>query len=255
MPHQIKLFPYKIGSNSARELATNLGVKRVRPNGTYRPRVNHLVINWGNSSRPSWYHNDINWINHPDSVKMASNKLAAFRAMKANSVSIPKYTTDINEALTWINNGSTVVERHLLNSHSGNGIILCSDRNDLQQAPMYVEYIKKKHEYRVHVFNGEVIDVQQKKRRVNFDGEINHQVRNHHTGWIYARGNIRYDVAIEQLAINAVNSINGLIFGAVDIIWNEFQNRYYVLEINTAPGLEGTTVQKYQEAITKFNGE
>ena len=40
-------------------------------------------------------------------------------------------------------------------------------------------------------------------------------------------------------------------FGAVDIIWNEKENKCYVLEINTAPGLVGTTLTKYTEAFTK----
>ena len=43
----------------------------------------------------------------------------------------------------------------------------------------------------------------------------------------------------------------GLKIGAVDIIWNELENKCYVLEINTAPGLEGTTLVKYTEAILK----
>jgi glutathione synthase/RimK-type ligase-like ATP-grasp enzyme len=38
---------------------------------------------------------------------------------------------------------------------------------------------------------------------------------------------------------------SGLDFGAVDVIWNERQQRAYVLEINSAPGLEGTTIDDY----------
>jgi D-alanine-D-alanine ligase-like ATP-grasp enzyme len=41
-------------------------------------------------------------------------------------------------------------------------------------------------------------------------------------------------------------------FGAVDIIYNAKRNECYVLEVNTAPGLEGTTVEKY---ATKFASE
>jgi D-alanine-D-alanine ligase-like ATP-grasp enzyme len=38
-------------------------------------------------------------------------------------------------------------------------------------------------------------------------------------------------------------------FGAVDVIWNEKQQRAYVLEVNTAPGLEGQTVDDYARGI------
>jgi len=52
------------------------------------------------------------------------------------------------------------------------------------------------------------------------------------------------------VALAAVSAL-GLDFGAVDIIYNEHENQYYVLEVNTAPGLEGTTVEKYAEAFAK----
>jgi D-alanine-D-alanine ligase-like ATP-grasp enzyme len=37
----------------------------------------------------------------------------------------------------------------------------------------------------------------------------------------------------------------GLDFGAVDVIWNAQKEKPYVLEINTAPGLEGQTIADY----------
>jgi len=42
----------------------------------------------------------------------------------------------------------------------------------------------------------------------------------------------------------------GLDFGAVDIVYNENDNKAYVLEINTAPGLSGTTLEKYVEVFS-----
>ena len=41
----------------------------------------------------------------------------------------------------------------------------------------------------------------------------------------------------------------GLDFGAVDVIYNGHSNRAYVLEINTAPGLTGTTLDNYAAAL------
>ena len=43
----------------------------------------------------------------------------------------------------------------------------------------------------------------------------------------------------------------GLDFGAVDVIWNEHESKAYVLEINTAPGLEGSTVEDYKEFFNR----
>ena len=38
-------------------------------------------------------------------------------------------------------------------------------------------------------------------------------------------------------------------FGAFDVIYNQKKNQAFVLECNTAPGIEGTTLDNYVEAI------
>ena len=116
-------------------------------------------------------------------------------------------------------------------------------------APLYTQYKPKKHEYRVHVMNEEVIDVQKKALRRGSEGN-NFQIRTHDNGYIYMRNAIRVPEDAKTYAIQAVDAC-GLDFGAVDIIWNERENKSYVLEINTAPGLEGTTVEKYAETIRR----
>lgn len=50
------------------------------------------------------------------------------------------------------------------------------------------------------------------------------------------------------MALAACNAL-GLESGAVDIIWNEKENKCYVLEVNTAPGICGITTKKYTDAI------
>jgi D-alanine-D-alanine ligase-like ATP-grasp enzyme len=46
-----------------------------------------------------------------------------------------------------------------------------------------------------------------------------------------------------------VSAIN-LSFGAADIIYSRKKNAAFVLEVNTAPGIEGLTVLDYANAIT-----
>jgi glutathione synthase/RimK-type ligase-like ATP-grasp enzyme len=45
----------------------------------------------------------------------------------------------------------------------------------------------------------------------------------------------------------------GLDFGAVDIIQDDGGN-FYVLEVNTAPGLEGQTIKSYAEGFNAYQG-
>lgn len=214
----------------------------------FRPKSKNTVINWGLSTKPAWYTEPCaaRIINPFEKVAVAANKLSTFNALKeAGNVPIPEYTIDRAVALDWVSNGILAVGRTKLNGHSGAGIILAAREEDVpENCPLYVKYIKKKAEFRVHVAFGKVIDVQQKRKRSDYDGDVDYAIRNHHTGWVYCRENVELNDRLRDAAINAVTAV-GLDFGAVDIIYNEYRDAYYVLEVNTAPGLEGTSVEKY----------
>jgi hypothetical protein len=183
---------------------------------------------------------------------MAGNKLSAFNAFRVANLAIPEFTNSQQEAERWYNAGETIVCRTLLNAHSGRGIVL--SRLDLARpvvrAPLFVKYKKKRREYRVHVFQGEVIDVCEKRRfrRERRPDAFDGYIRNYVNGWAFCRSNMWKPNDLDALAINACQCLQ-LDFGAVDIIWNERENKSYLLEVNTAPGLQGTTLKNYISAI------
>jgi glutathione synthase/RimK-type ligase-like ATP-grasp enzyme len=86
--------------------------------------------------------------------------------------------------------------------------------------------------------------MRRERRPDEFDGYI----RNHSNGWIFASNDVVEPADLRPLATAACNSL-GMDFGAVDIIWNERDNKCYLLEVNSAPGLEGITLMKYTQAI------
>lgn len=249
-PKRIIITPYKMGSASAKELqqilkaTTNRRVLRVRKTSTtYKRRVSDYHINWGNCANVPWAALD-----QERAKAIARNKLKTFEKFKEHNICHPEWTTSSEQAVTWCQEGKEVVARTTLFGHSGQGIIMCLEHLNTAHfplAPLYVQYKKKKNEYRVHVFNGQVIDVQQKKRRAGFEGR-NNQIRNHQNGWVYCRDDIMEPQDLRTLAVSATTAI-GLMYGAVDIIWNEKENKCYCLEINTAPGISGTTKEKYAE--------
>lgn len=245
------IYPYKPGSNSARDLARELGVKRIaHKNSRFRGNQDKLVVNWGARALPPEVAK-CNLLNTPDAVTRASDKLEFFRNAECRK---PKWWTAWADASIFCNaEGITVVVRHILNGHSGAGIELVGPEEHMpEDAPLYVEYVPKKHEYRVHVFNGEVLDVQRKARRRDVaDEDVNWKVRNNVNGFIFARnGDALGDVPADVLkqATDAVTSL-GLDFGAADVIFNERSSLAFVLEVNTAPGLVGTTLTNYAAAI------
>jgi len=244
----MKIYPYKMASQSAKALAQALGVKRLKPEGRM---IALPFINWGASNIKREF-NDEMVVNHPNAVKRASNKLTTFLTLD-QIVPIPDYTTDRVEAQEWLNSGITVVERHTLTGHSGEGIRLV-EFDDLlsDDAKLYVKYIKKEQEYRLHVFDFDVFFIQRKARALDVpDDNVNWQVRNHANGFIYANQDIELPDVAKEMAIEAIQTL-GLDFGAVDMIYNARQNKFYVLEINTAPGLFGTTLDKYVEKLKEL---
>lgn len=251
-----RILPYKQGSRSATALSQTLGIKQLRiEDSRWEAKAGDLVINWGSTYRdhPCFVDGILVW-NQPRAIAVASNKLSAFVEMTSFPIEIPlpEYTTDKGVAAKWLASGDIVVARQKLNGHSGEGIIISSHENgiDLANAPLYTKYIKKQEEYRLHVFDDEVFFIQKKARKREVaDENVNWQVRNHQNGFIYAHQDVDVPKEYKDIAINATKAL-GLDFGAVDMIVTKKGNPF-VLEVNTACGIEGTTLEKYCEQFRK----
>ena len=260
--NSLKIYPYKMGSESAKDVARLLNVKRVKPDGRYVPKIGHTVINWGSSKTPSWLdraqRRDVTILNSIKSVKTASNKLSALEKLEEHGVNVPHFTTDKRVAKYWLEDGLTVVERHKLNGNSADGVrVVNLDDPDmpseLTDAPLYTKFIPKSREFRVHVFRGSIIDYAEKKkmRKERRPENFNKYICSNEMGWVFCRRNIKHIDEVKLEAIKAVDVL-GLDFAAVDVI---FHNGVpYVLEANTAPGIMGTTLGRYVNTFRGFLG-
>jgi hypothetical protein len=178
------------------------------------------------------------------------NKIEQFQKFTEHEVSCPPWTTSADGVATL--GTKTIFARQLIASTNGRGIVEFELGDMVPPAPLYTGYIPKKAEFRVHVFKEKVIDVQQKKKCKAFDGQRNTRIRNSHNGYVYCRDGIVTPVGLASLAIKAVKALD-YSYGAVDIIYNENQNRLYVLEVNSRPGLMGTTLNNYVSAIKEHH--
>lgn len=253
------VLPYKPGSASASALAEALEIKKFKlSNRSPRRNPADVLVNWGNSQ--SWwdsplYHHGV-VLNPPDSVAQASCKLTCLEILSEAGVRVPEFFTAREEAIQALEQSNgIIITRTILKGNSGQGIVVCSNPDELPEARLYTQYVKKQDEYRVHVAQGKVIDVQRKARKSDVpDSEVNWKIRNLAGGFIYAREGLSLDtvpMGVIQQSVNATKALN-LDFGAVDVIWNAHQSKSYVLEVNTAPGLEGTTLQRYKQALSQM---
>lgn len=268
----IRIISHNNGA-SAKALAAALGnpqlLKKMQPSPLPRFVRDAYVINFGVHPNDTNLQ-DIIRENHPANVEVASDKLHALMAMRGAGVSVVPFTTNldgfaVSNCPEYNLNGTptrTIVARTLTRASEGRGIemIDCDldggERGLISTAPLYTAYIPKHAEYRVHVgFQGgeyKIIDITKKARRTDVpDDQVNWRIRNYDNGFTFAREGL--DLAeptvqrvIEQakLAVRAL----GLTFGAVDVVVQSNRERsVYVLEVNTAPGMEGTTLERYVE--------
>lgn len=174
------------------------------------------------------------------------NKIQQFEAFRRDGVASPNFCLQANGVGGL--GSKTVFARTLINSTNGRGIVEFEAGGITPNAPLYTAYILKKAEFRVHVFGDKVIDITQKRKKRGFENERDTKIRNLANGYVYCRDGVNPPDDLRSLAIAATKAC-GYQYGAVDIIFNEKQNKCYVLEVNSRPGLMGTTVEKYAEAI------
>lgn len=250
------IYPYRNGSKSVKALKESLGAKVIKRDGsrfTGSPRK--LVINWGCSTVPHTL-GVCDLINHPYDVSMCANKLHFMQSLEGEA-SMPPWTTDKEIVREWLDAGDTVFARTILSGHSGEGILVVVPGAPIPEAPLYTKYVKKRDEYRIHIgrdrdSNIKVLHYQRKARRRDVpDGAVNWQIRNHRNGFVFAHQDVVPPETVVREAIQAFVASN-LDFGACDVGFNATNNLAVVYEINTAPGLEGTTLEKYCEFFQTF---
>jgi hypothetical protein len=125
----------------------------------------------------------------------------------------------------------------------GNDIIVYKVRPDRtsRRHDFYTQLVEKAHEYRVWSYRKTVIGCYEKvlayPSRLGRRGR-SREVWNYRNGYAYIfRSPNELQESIKELARQAVDAV-GLDFGAVDLLTDR-QGRGYVLEINSAPGVEG----------------
>jgi hypothetical protein len=244
------LYPYKDGSASAKALAAALNIKRIKREGSSFKPQGKVVINWGSSDCP---YTQARVLNDPSALQRATNKLTFFQHFGTTHPLLVPWTTDQNVVREWLQEGDIVVARTKLTGHSGEGIVLIEGaEEDIPNASLYTKYMPKKHEYRIHISTNGIFDIQRKARKTDVaDENVNWKIRNLDGGFIYAREGFTLPDVVRIAAVEIFNG-TGLDFGAIDIIYNEKHDRAYVLEVNTAPGLTGTTLEKYTEMLREL---
>jgi hypothetical protein len=285
---KIRIQPYKMFSGGARALANHCGILRATKKQVQRHGNFDYIINWGSSERkfegeyvnppeavaiasdklktaeilgnfgipqPEWTRDKTiaqQWLDAGDTV-VGRHLL---RASAGRGISLYRRDPEAAEGGDAEGHGHREQAPPTGNAEDNNpamgGIRAQGEggyETRLKNAPLYTKYFKKAEEYRVHVFGDRVLDIQQKRKRQEVPNEqVDYQIRNAAAGWVFCRNEVECPAAVTDAAVRAVSAL-GLDFGAVDIGYNRHSGLAAVFEVNTAPGLEGTTLDRYYYAF------
>jgi RimK-like ATP-grasp domain len=256
--------PWKGGT--PRRLAKSLNFKVVAPSETIKvqSRKLNIVLNWGCTIIHTLHYNKL--YNFPPVVRVAANKLSTFKALSNARIPVLEFTEDDNQAKDW-NSKHTVVGHHDLHGHAAKGLSVFKKGAGIPdeeaiKIDLWTKYFPKKVEARVHVVR--VADdhyrhMYLEKKRVKADRyeEFNLEeipstyIRTYDRGWVFCR-EVTEDAQAVTLAVDAAKSI-GLDYCAVDILINDKGERR-IGEINTAPGLEGKSLEFYSTQLLAMMG-
>jgi len=229
---------------TGQQLGDYLGIPHGRDTGDTRY---DYLIRWGSRSSVRYTPGE-DVINSQSSLNANSDKLQSLESLEAGGIPVPEYVEDrdeISEAF-----GYPAVGRS--ESHArGEDINLIMQWRDAYLTDgndYFVEYIPTDLEYRMHVVDGEVIQVHEKRLRSEAS---NHPfIRNAETGWVFVEP--REGAPPDNIATDAVGAM-GMDFGAVDVIRGE-DGEHYVLEVNSAPSLDEANLRRYGDRFAEMVG-
>jgi hypothetical protein len=181
------------------------------------------------------------------------NKLAQYEWFQKKGISSLEFTTDKKKAAQWLHKGETVFGRETLTGSQGKGIVILEPGcAKIPDCPVYTLYKKKKREFRVHVFQNKVVCIVEKLKKKDWEGPSDSRIRNLANGYVFAQ-NFQITPALqkrlEEVALAASKVCFRSDFRGVDIGYNESKDDVFVLEVNSAPGIEGNNVGKYADLL------
>ena len=180
------------------------------------------------------------------------DKLTQYKWFQDNEIPALEFTTEVAIMGKWLAEGHTVFGRKYLKASCGKGIQIMDDFTKLYEVcPVYTKYKKKKREFRVHVFKDQVVAVTEKKRRKEFDGVRDTKIRNLANGYVFVQAVENEPEGLRDLALRAAR-VSASDFRGVDVGYNQLKDELFVIEVNSAPGIQGTNLTKYMEAIINY---
>lgn len=180
------------------------------------------------------------------------DKLTQYKYFKENNIPAVEFTESLEKALEWSLQGHTVMARTKTKGQTGSGIFVCLPQVEAftftEPVKVFTKYISHKREFRVNLFKGGLVNVREKKKKISFKGgdfHIRNLANGYTTAKCYSYPNQIVDIARQASLCSSSDFIG------VDIGYNELKDFAFVIEVNSGPSIEGSSVQDFVEVIKK----
>ena len=251
----IYIAPHNMASRACKLLAQELQCTRIRVrNSRFRPQRGKFVINFGRTDTPFDVH-----LNQTNAVAFATNKVIAHNLLVQQD--IPTFGLYMTREAAQSHLDDPSMDRPVLGRMNGlsggKGIDIYRPGDTIHYNHHFYSVLEPSHtEYRVHIVRTKLVGITQKRQRKGMKewwDDNKRIIRCHDNNWIHCRTEVRVEGEVIRAARDAIDAL-GLDFGAVDVLWHE-DSGPTVLEVNTAPGIEGTLVTAYANAFRDVYNE
>lgn len=236
--------PYRPDSAGCRKLIAALGEGASVFSRPYTAQAGDCVISWGagDANLPTGALNK--------KITAIINKMDFFVRLRDTNY-IPDFRTTRGgaESLKF-----PVFCRTTIEGKDGVGIVVAENVSQLVQAPLYVEFIQKTAEYRVHVgrfADGTLTVIGSQKKTFSFDGTGDQRI------WAGDGAHLSDEwdtapAAVTECVLGAFKKFPEVTFAGFDVIYNSQNDTAFVLEANTAPMMTPTTTKRYAQFFKDY---
>lgn len=224
--------------------------KSVSPRG-FRKRTDKrfnadLVLRWGSTEEFPRLRSRVE-LNTLEATRNASNKKVMMQKLVEAGISTPDVLFLEDHYRLGIFTDQFTNEEGKFYVRGANQEVRYTD--SVTRGDLYVSrpIPNKRREYRVHVFDGKVVEIYEKVPQ-----EENVTLFKAHNCKFERRNieNCKLNAADQQMCVDAVNAL-GLTFAGVDMCRDKDQNTF-VLEVNSSPALNTLNVERYFDRIMEY---
>lgn len=207
-------------------------------------KLDNVLIRYGNSFGE--YIEDTN-LNTPEFIKLLSNKRMFSTMLLENGFYCPEFSRDKSEI-----SGYPVVLRSTLTSSKGRGISIVKTEEEVDKfwtnSHSWTKYIPMQYELRCHILGGGLAKVFKKVWRKE-EPEAEFPIRCNDTYEFVLQSTEGKYNRLYELVEGLTKILGDNNFYSLDIGWDNNKKQYFILEGNSAPGLNQYTAKMYAEFL------